>query len=80
MGQDASPSDAGKDTTFTVDKDTRVIGKGMGTKSAASGGKLAISDAISTGDTVSVTYHDMGGTMHAATVRVTTKASGSSKR
>ena len=67
-------SEAGKDMTFTVDKDTKVIGKGLGTKGAASGGKLAITDAVSSGDNVSVTYHDMGGTMHAATVRVTPKA------
>jgi hypothetical protein len=66
-------SDAGKDMTFTVDKDTKVIGKGLGTKGAASGGKLAITDALSSGDNVSVTYHDMGGTLHAATVRVTPK-------
>src|SRR5438874_5497942 len=79
-GSSLTVTAAGKDMTFTIDNDTKVIGKGMGTKSAAAGGKLAIADAVSTGDTVSVTYHDMGGTMHAATVRVTTKASGSSKR
>jgi hypothetical protein len=67
-------SEGGKDMTFTVDKDTKVIGKGLGTKGASSGGKLAITDAVSSGDSVSVTYHDMGGTMHAATVRVTPKA------
>jgi hypothetical protein len=72
-------SDAGKDMTFSVDKDTRVIGKGLGTKGAASGGKLAVTDAISSGDMVSVTYHDMGGTMHAATVRVTTKGKSGTK-
>jgi Domain of unknown function (DUF5666) len=66
-------SDAGKDMTFTVDKDTKVVGKGLGTKGSATGGKLAITDALSSGDSVSVTYHDMGGTMHAATVRVTPK-------
>jgi hypothetical protein len=66
-------SEGGKDMTFTVDKDTKVVGKGLGTKGAASGGKLAITDAVSSGDMVSVTYHDMGGTMHAATVRVTPK-------
>ena len=67
-------SDAGKDMTFTVDKDTKVVGKGLGTKGASSGGKLAITDALSAGDNVSVTYHDMNGTLHAATVRVTPKA------
>ena len=73
-GSSLTISDAGKDMTFTVDKETRVIGKGMGTKGAATGGKLAIADALSSGDKVSVTYHDMNGTMHAATVRVTPKA------
>jgi len=72
-GSSLTISDAGKDMTFTVDKDTRVIGKGMGTKGAATGGKLAITDALSNGDKVSVTYHDMNGTMHAATVRVSPK-------
>ena len=79
-GSSLTITDAGKDMTFTVDKDTKAIGKGLGTKGAPTGGKLAVTEAISTGDTVSVTYHDMGGTMHAATVRVTTKASGSPKR
>jgi len=73
-GNSLTISDAGKDMTFTVDKDTKVIGKGMGTKGAPTGGKLAITDALSSGDNVSVTYHDMGGTLHAATVRVTPKA------
>ena len=72
-GSSLTISDAGKDMTFSVDKDTRVIGKGMGTKGAATGGKLAIADALSSGDKVSVTYHDMNGTLHAATVRVTPK-------
>jgi Domain of unknown function (DUF5666) len=72
-------SDAGKDMTFSVDKDTKVIGKGLGTKGAATGGKLAVTDALAAGDMVSVTYHDMGGTMHAATVRVTTKGKASTK-
>ena len=71
----------GKDMTFTVDKDTKAIGKGLGTKGAPTGGKLAVTDAISTGDTVSVTYHDMGGTMHAASVRVVSKsAAGAPKK
>jgi Domain of unknown function (DUF5666) len=64
----------GKDMTFSVDKDTRAIGKGLGTKGAASGGRLSVTDALAAGDKVSVTYHDMNGTMHAATVRVTAKA------
>jgi len=72
-------SEAGKDMTFSVDKDTTVVGKGLGTKGATTGGKLAITDALAAGDMVSVTYHDMSGTMHAATVRVTAKGKPMSK-
>lgn len=64
----------GKDWTFTVDGDTHVVASGAGTKAAAGGGKLAIADAVHMGDHVSVTYHEMGGMMHAANVRVTSKA------
>ena len=60
----------GKDMTFTVDASTRVIGTGLGTKAAAAGGKTAITDLVHAGNRVSVTYHEMGGTLHAATVRV----------
>jgi hypothetical protein len=60
--------------TFTIDSKTKVIGRGAGTKSAAAGGKVAITDLVSTGDKVSVSFHDMGGTLHASEVRVTAKA------
>jgi len=62
----------GKDMTFTVDGSTKFVGKGLGTK--ARSGKLTAPDAVGAGDAVSVTYHDMGGTMHAASVRITNKA------
>jgi hypothetical protein len=62
---------AGKDMTFTVDDATKVTGKGAGTKAKQAGGRTPITDLVSTGDAVSVTYHDMGGSMHAAAVRVT---------
>src|SRR5262245_30214476 len=65
---------SGKDMTFTVDSATKVVAKGAGTKSAASGGKMTISDAVGMGDRVTVTYHDMDGKMHASEVRVTSKA------
>ena len=64
----------GKDMTFTVDNTTKFIGKGLSTKTREKGGKITATDAVGTGDTVSVTYHDMGGTMHAAQVRVNNKA------
>jgi hypothetical protein len=62
----------GKDMTFAVDSSTKFVGKGLGTKARA--GSLTATDAVHEGDHVSVSYHDMGGTMHAATVRVTSTA------
>jgi hypothetical protein len=64
----------GKDWTFDVDSKTNVIGTGLSTKAKAKGSKLTITEALAAGDKVTVTYHDMGGTMHAATVRITAKA------
>jgi len=61
----------GKDMTFTVDSTTKFTGKGLSTKAKAGGGTIASTDAVHDGDMVSVSYHDMGGTMHAASVRVT---------
>jgi hypothetical protein len=62
----------GKEMTFTVDGSTKFVGKGLGTKARA--GKLTAPDAVGENDNVSVTYHDMGGTMHAANVRINSKA------
>jgi hypothetical protein len=62
------------DQTFTIDAKTKVVGKGAGTAAAAKGGRTAITDLIAAGDKVTVHFHDMGGTLHAAEVRVTTKA------
>jgi hypothetical protein len=59
---------------FTIDGTTKVIGKGAGTASAAAGGKTVVTDLVSTGDHVSVTYHAAGNALHAAEIRVTTKA------
>jgi hypothetical protein len=65
----------GKDMNFTIDSSTKFVGKGLGTKSQAKGGKMTATDAVAANDMVSVTYHDMGGMMHAASVRVTAKGS-----
>ncbi len=65
------------DQMFTIDTKTKVIGKGAGTAAAAKGGKIAITDLVATGDRVSVSYHDMAGTLHASEVRVTMKATAS---
>ena len=59
----------GKDWTFMLDSSTKFVGKGLGTKAKA--GPLTATDAVHEGDMVSVSYHDMAGTMHAANVRVT---------
>ena len=62
----------GKDWTFKIDGTTKFVGKGLSTKSAR--GKIMAPDAIAANDHVRVTYHDMGGVLHAASVRVTAKA------
>lgn len=59
--------------TFTVDSKTRVSGRGFGTKSAAlkkEGKPLTITEFVRAEDRVSVTYHEMGDTKHAAAVRI----------
>ena len=64
----------GKDWTFMVDTATTVIAKGASTKSREKGGKPKITDVVAAGDRVTVSYHDMGGTLHAAKISVTAKA------
>jgi Domain of unknown function (DUF5666) len=64
------------DATFSVDSKTVVMGKGLGTagkKLMEAGGKPTLGDFLKDGDTVSVTYHDMGGTKTASTVRIVQK-------
>ena len=63
--------------TFTIDGTTKVIGKGAGTASAAAGGKTVVTELVSNGDAVSVTYHAVGNALHAAEIRVTNKAGAS---
>ena len=60
--------------TFTVDKDTTVTAKGASHKTdamKAEGKATVITDFVHTGDMVTVSYHDMGATKHAASVKVT---------
>ena len=66
----------GKDMTFSVDATTKVVGKGVGTKAAqkGKGGRASITDLLGAGDRVNVKYHDMSGTLHAASVHVVTAA------
>lgn len=61
----------GKEMTFAIDASTSVVGQGAGTKTAEAGGRTAITDLVKAGNSVSVSYQEMGGTLHAATVRVT---------
>ena len=67
-------SSRGKDLTFTIDGSTEFVGKGLGTKSEAKRGKVSATDLVAENDTLSVTYHDMGGTLHAAKVRLLAKS------
>lgn len=60
--------------TFTLDGTSKVIGKGVGTATAPTGGRGALAELVKAGDQVSVSYHEMGSTLHAAEVRVTVKA------
>jgi hypothetical protein len=60
--------------TFTVDKDTVVVAKGASHKMAAlkaDGKPSMVTDFVKVNDNVTVTYHDMGATKHAAEIRVT---------
>jgi hypothetical protein len=79
-GTNLTVTTGGKDMTFAVDGTTKFIGKGLSTKTREKGGKLTATDAVGSGDMVTVTYHDMGGTMHAAQVRVNNKAMTGAKK
>ena len=79
-GTSLTVTSGGKDMTFTVDGTTKFVGKGLSTKTREKGGKgLTVMEAVAMNDSVSVTYHDMGGTMHAAQVRVNNKAMATKK-
>jgi hypothetical protein len=56
--------------TFTIDSETRVVGRGVGTAAAARGGKPVITDLIKTGDHVTVSYSKTDKTLHAREIRV----------
>lgn len=63
----------GKDMTFAVDGKTELFATGGSHKTAdtkAMGKKPVIADVVKTGAKVSIEYHDMGGKMHAAKIRV----------
>jgi hypothetical protein len=58
---------------FTIDAETKVIGRGAGTAAAAAGGRVVVTDLVANGDRVSVSYHPVGSTLHASEIRVTAK-------
>jgi len=61
------------DMTFTVDDKTNVQASGASHKTAAAKADnkpTPITDFVKVGDEVTVKYHDMGATKHAASVRV----------
>jgi hypothetical protein len=75
-GTSLTINSGGKDMTFMIDNDTKFVGKGLSTKSASKQGKLTATEAVGVNDRVAVTYHDMGGMMHAADVKILNKAPG----
>jgi uncharacterized protein YggE len=69
----------GKDAewTFSVDKATTVVAKGGSHKMAAMKADkkpTVVTEFVSVGDDVTVKYHDLGATKHAATVTVKSAA------
>ena len=63
--------------TFTIDKTTTVNAKGATHKTAElkkDGKPSTLPEFVKVGDAVTVSYHDMGGTKHAASIRVTASA------
>jgi hypothetical protein len=63
--------------TFMIDKDTTVTARGATHKSLALKAESkasVLTEFVKVGDTVTVSYHDMGTTKHAATINVTTQA------
>jgi hypothetical protein len=64
---------SGKEWTFAVDSSTNIVAKGashMTAEKKAEGKPVTLTDAVKEGEKVSVKYHEMGGKMHAASVRV----------
>ena len=60
----------GKDVTFGVDGKTRIVGKGVGTKSKEKRGKPTVVDLLKDGDRVTVTYQQAGSAMHATLIEL----------
>ncbi|MBI3490980.1 MAG: hypothetical protein HY047_04195 [Acidobacteria bacterium] len=75
-------SDSG-DMTFSVDAKTQVVAVGAGTRAgrAAAAGKSGpmLNEVIKVGQAVEVSYHDMGGAMHASRIRAVSSAGGGTR-
>jgi hypothetical protein len=67
-------TDNGKDSTFAIDSNTKVLAKGAGTATRAAGGSIAFTSLVGVGDTVSVSYTGSGQAMRATEVRITVNA------
>jgi len=65
-----------KDMVFVIDKDTKVKGKGVGTKTralTAAGKPVVITELVEEVDSVTVKYHDVSGKLHANEVEINVK-------
>src|SRR5579872_1838153 len=60
---------SGRDMPFVIETSTHITAAGASTASAAVGGKLMITDAVKTGDRVTVTYRESAGAPLAEEVR-----------
>lgn len=61
--------------TFAIDAQTKVEGKGVGTKAREMKKAPAVTDLVGQADSVTVEYHDMGGgKLHAAKIRIQVKS------
>lgn len=60
--------------TYAITAATKVVGKGAGTAASKAGGKVAITDLVSSGDQVTVSFKPEGIALNATEVRVTMKA------
>lgn len=76
-GTSLSLKSKGETLTFVIDEKTKVVGRGLGTKAreakAEGAAGLKLTEAVAVGDTVMVTYKEMGGMKHATMVTVTKK-------
>ena len=65
-----------QDMVFVIDKDTRVKGKGVGTKTrelTAAKKPVVVTELVEELDSVVVRYHDLSGKMHAREVEIKVK-------